>query len=165
MEPLEPVLLRPQYLAVFNSPVGIVLNNTGTIAYVTNGGNTSATVSICPINSDGTFGTCKESAAVFNLPRLLALNSAGTHLYVPNLGNSTVSFCPINSDGSIGTCTAVTGFIGPTGIALNDTETLAYVANFNSTIVSVCPINSDGSLGTCSNSGDTFYMPAGIALF
>jgi DNA-binding beta-propeller fold protein YncE len=56
---------------VFNFPVGITLNSTGTQAYITN--RNSNTVSICPIQSNGQFGTCVTSGNGFNGPSSIAL--------------------------------------------------------------------------------------------
>lgn len=85
----------------FGNPRGVILNNANTIAYVTNGGHAGTTgnfVSLCPINSNGSFGDCVDSGvgAVFNEPEELSLNRAGTYAYIPNANNSTVSVCSIN---------------------------------------------------------------------
>ena len=106
----------------FSNPLGIVLNNSGTIAYVTNTDSTN-TVSICPIQNDGTFGTCVDSGNTFNAPIWIVLNGDGTKAYVTNNTTNTVSVCPINSDGSFGACQNAgniggIAFSGPEGITL-----------------------------------------------
>jgi hypothetical protein len=90
-------------------------------AYVANFNN--STVSLCPINSNGTLGTCTASnpGTTFSGPFAITLNAAGTLAYVANDSNNTVSLCPINSNGTLGTCTASnpgTTFSGPAGIVL-----------------------------------------------
>jgi DNA-binding beta-propeller fold protein YncE len=74
--------------------------------------NANNTVSACPINADGTFGTCVASnpGATFHGPTGIAINSQGTFAYVSNSqnvgGNRSVSICPINPDGSLNTCSS-----------------------------------------------------------
>ena len=58
----------------FNAPVSITINNTGTLAYVSNTGNgTGTTVSICHVNADGTLANCSDSNGAFNTPGSIAL--------------------------------------------------------------------------------------------
>jgi hypothetical protein len=138
-------------------------------AYVTNLANN--TVSICPVNSDGSLGTCTTSTGngTFSFPEGMSINPARTFAYVVNNNTSTVSICPVNSDGSLGTCTTSTGngtFNGPNAVIVNPAGTFVYVPNFNDNTVSICPVNSDGSLGTCtiSTGSGTFNSPDGISL-
>ena len=124
-------------------------------AYITNSGN--STVSICPVNSNGSLGTCTTSSGngTFSFPEGMTINPARTFAYVVNNNTSTISICPINSDGSLGTCTTSTGngtFSLPNGISLNSSGTIAYVANNTTNTISICPVNSNGSLGTCTTS-------------
>ena len=138
-------------------------------AYVTN--LSDNTVSICPVNSDGSLGTCTTSTGngTFSLPNGISLNSSGTFAYVGNASTSTISICPVNSDGSLGTCTTSSGngtFNGPNAVVINPAGTFIYVPNFNVSTVSICSVNSDGSLSTCtpSSGNGTFNIPTGISL-
>jgi DNA-binding beta-propeller fold protein YncE len=95
--------------ATFNGPTGIIINTQGTFAYISNsmniGGNRS--VSVCPINSDGSLGTCNPFVSpLFNGDNFgkIGINPASTFLYVVNQGNNSVSICSLNSNGAIGTC-------------------------------------------------------------
>lgn len=108
-----------------NHPVAIDINNDNTFAYLTNsqnvGGNRNA--SICPLNPDGTFGTCVEFiSTLFNGGNFgkIALNDLNTFAYIVNQNQNYVSLCSINSNGSFDTCTQLfptTGtFNGPQGI-------------------------------------------------
>ena len=153
----------------FNAPIGIALNNTGTLAYVTN--YNTGTASLCHINSDGTLANCSLAAGTdtFSGPVGIALNNAGTLAYVANSNAGTVSLCQINSDGALANCSnSKTTFDRPASITLNNTETLAYVANFGTggsgTTVSMCHINSDGTLANCSNSNGSFNAPVSITI-
>ncbi len=147
------------------NPGSIVVNPAGTLAYVGNFSNTT-TITICPINTDGTLGSCtdQDGNGTFHYANIF-LNNAGTLAYAANYSDSTVSVCPINADGLFGTCTTTgNGFNNPQGIALNNAGTIAYVTNFNGPNVSMCPINADGSFGTCTYTGNGFDQPAGIVL-
>lgn len=139
----------------------VTTGGTGhSIAYIANAG--SNTLSICPINTDGSLGTCTVSTGggTFNGPFGVAVNAEGTALFVANSNTNTISICNIIQDGlgTIGTCTTSTGngtFNYPVGDALNPAGTYLYVANNGTTppFVSICPIiNNNGSysLGTCT---------------
>jgi DNA-binding beta-propeller fold protein YncE len=154
----------------FDSPSGIVLNSSGTLAYVTNQNNF---VSVCPIKGNGSFGACRDSGntgGAFESPNGIALNTTETMAYVANASGNTVSKCPINTDGNFGACSdsgnTGTTFNQPIGIALSATGTMAYVANNGLRTVSKCPINTDGNFGVCTDSGagEAFRGPYGIAL-
>lgn len=105
-----------------NGPQGIVLNNTNTFAWITTAGGT---VFYCPVNPDGTFGTCADTNAanLFIDPVGIALNFTNTIAYIANFTASTLSECPINSNGTFGICTTTAGppagFAGPFGVAIN----------------------------------------------
>ena len=164
----------------FFHPAGIAMNGSRTIAYITNrdidNTNVHNTVSLCPINSDGTFGVCQNSGhsgIPFEGPTGIVLNSTGTIAYVVNNLNDTVSLCPINPDGTFGVCESAGNIVGdpnsqPIGIAINNAGTEAYVTTSNTSNVSLCPINvTNGTFGTCSlldNTGNFFNGPAGIII-
>lgn len=164
----------------FLAPMGIALNPKGTFAYVTtrpyNAGGPNST-SVCPINSDGSYGQCSLSTAYFKGPWFLTLNAQGTKAYVANGFTSppinTISTCSIDTtDGTIASCTSFSDptFNVPVAIKLNSAGTLAYVTNTgvggNGVNVSLCPVNTaDGSLRPCVSMTDpTFQGPAGITL-
>ena len=143
------------------------------LAYVANTGNN--TVSICPINNNGSLATCTTSNGngTFNFGGTgrssgVTINPLGTFAYISNYLNSTLSICPVNNNGSLGLCTTTTGngtFSGPAGsIALNPLGTFAYVSNYNNNTVSICPVNNNGSLGVCTttNGAGTFSGPIGF---
>ena len=61
---------------IFDYPISIALNSDETQAYVTN--NANSTVSICPLNIDGSFGVCQNAnhtgISLFNGPESIVLN-------------------------------------------------------------------------------------------
>jgi hypothetical protein len=102
----------------FLAPQGVSFNAPGTIAYIGNSGNSgpiSNFVSICPVNPDGSFGSCTitDGNGTFNFTANAAIglfiSSAMQLAYVPNDGSNTISICAINQDGSLATCTTSTG--------------------------------------------------------
>ena len=162
----------------FLAPMGIALNPEGTLAYVTttpyNGGGPNS-VSVCPINSDGSLGQCTLSPAYFKAPWSLTFNATGSMAYVANGFSSpafnTISTCSINtSNGEFISCNDFSdpSFNVPAGVILNKTGTRAYITNTgvigNGTTVSLCPVNTlSGSLSTCQEMTDpTFHGPSGI---
>ena len=120
------------------TPQGLSFNNAGTFAYIGNAGSTDSFinyVSICPTQSNGTFGTslCSISFGpdsngngTFNFTAAsgigLFMSSASNYGYIPNNGNNTVSICTLNtSDGSLSACTTTNGngtFNKPSAIVL-----------------------------------------------
>jgi hypothetical protein len=152
-----------------NHPVGITLNPAETKAYITNlwpTGINANSVSLCPINSDGNFGSCTDSGAggIFNEPTSIAISAFNDFAYITNYGNWTVSKCLINSsNGTFYSCSSTgSGFRSPQVIVINHTQTFAYVSNINSFLpVSKCVINSTTKeLSSCTDSGNT-----GVSLF
>lgn len=173
------------------SPSGIALSPDGTTLYVTTGayiGGQPNTISICPINSDGSFGngTCIASPAEFYSPSSITINALGTLAYVPNAGigsqrtgGNTISVCPRNSlGGPVTNCSTFQdiSFNNPRDITFNDTRTLAYIPNLypvgypsqasDTFTVSKCSVNTQtGSLSSCVAMTDpAFEGPSSIAL-
>jgi DNA-binding beta-propeller fold protein YncE len=147
----------------------------GTLAYVTN--NTANTVSVCPINANGTLGTCTTSdpGNTFHGPAGISLNQASTFAYISNSinvgGNRNISVCPLNGDGSLGTCTE---FISPLfnfgnfgKISINSAATFLYVVNEGNNYISLCSLNSNGGITSClqlTPPNTTFNSPEGIII-
>lgn len=149
----------------FDSPKGVAVNSAYTYAYIPN--RLGNTVSICPVNLDGTLGTCTAATdSSFASPQGVTVNSSASVLYVTNEGARTVSICPLASGGGSlsGTCTADSGnntFNAPSSIVLNPSGTYAYVANYDSNSVTVCQVNTSTGLfmdSTCAES--TAYQNA-----
>jgi 6-phosphogluconolactonase (cycloisomerase 2 family) len=134
-------------------------------AYIANRGN--ATVTVCPVENDGTFGSCQASSGngTFDGPTAITTNTLGTVLYVVNNFNSTVSVCPISSEGVIGTCTASSAggtLSAPNTIAIEPAGNYLYVSNAGTGNLTICQLDYAGAIGTCQseiyegNSGATF---------
>lgn len=113
--------------ATFNGPTGISLNLKGTFAYLSNSNNVGGNrnISICPINPDGSLGTCTAYiSTLFNFNNFgkIAVNSEGTFVYVVNQINGYITLCSINADGYVGSCSQLFPdgtFDSPQGIAVN----------------------------------------------
>ncbi len=140
-------------------------------AYVTN--TNSNSVSRCPINSNGSFGSCIDlgnPGNTFSGLRGIIINQTKSLAYVANATTSTISKCPITINGTFATCTdsgVGSVFSGPRTLVLNNTNSIVYVTNFINNTVSKCAINSDGTFSTCVNAGNTgitFNQPVGITL-
>jgi len=125
-----------------SAPTGIAFS--GNFAYVTPG-IASTDVDVCPVNANGTLGTC-ISAQTFSSPSALAVS--GGYLYVTDGAN--VYNCPINANGSLGTCDA--SYIGT--VALSDgiavPGTTAYIVDFTGGNLTTCTVDSDGTLFPCT---------------
>jgi hypothetical protein len=139
----------------------VQLTVTG-LAYITD--STNASVVVCSINPDGTFGTCNPFGAglYFINPSSVAISPNNKFLYVTNNFNffNLVTLCPINSDGSLAACSFTGSNINTAqGITINPAGTFAYISNANNT-VTVCAINNvTGSLSGCATTGNGFALP------
>jgi hypothetical protein len=112
---------------------GIALNTLGTMGYITSTTFDSSTANVygCPINPNGTFGTCFNAGNTtfnsFTAPQGIVLNSAGNTAYVADASYnsftlSAVLTCPIDPvTGIFKTCAVDTDstFTAPQGITLN----------------------------------------------
>jgi len=117
----------------FTDLEGIALNTLGTMGYITSSTYDSSTANVygCPINPNGTFGTCFDAGnTTFNLftaPQGIVLNSVGNTAYVADASYdsftlSAVLTCPIDPrTGIFETCAVDTDstFTAPQGITLN----------------------------------------------
>jgi 6-phosphogluconolactonase (cycloisomerase 2 family) len=112
-----------------NEPKGISLDARNHLAYIANQSTVPVTVSVCPLNSNGTFGNlCTLSAgdATFDFSagwsENLFMSSTKNYAYIPNNGNNTVSICSIASNGSLEVCSVATGnaaFSTPVAVMIN----------------------------------------------
>ena len=150
----------------FHFPADIILNSTATVAYVAN--TTTSTISVCPVNPDGSLNPCQAAPAEATRCTGLRLNAANTLLYYTQCDDNAVAICPVNANGSLGTCISQPQFFGgPDGrISLNAAGNLAYISEDNTNSVTICTVNPNGSLGRCSapNFDPTFMGPLGTAI-
>jgi hypothetical protein len=119
------------------SGVAIDSNNYGYVSTINN-----TTVSYCPVNGNGTFGTCTTTGS-FTQPNGVSVN--GSYAYVSGQGAGAIYSCPINSNGSFGSCTTATGFSRPFATALfmlSGTQYL-FVGNEGANNILSCPLSSN----------------------
>ena len=129
----------------FSAPTGIAFS--GNWAYVTPG-IAATDVDVCPVNADGTFGTC-TSAQTFSLPNALAVS--GGYLYVADASGPNVYSCRIDADGSLSVCN--TNYVGTVNTldGITVTATTAYIVDVNGGNLTTCSVSSiDGSLSGCA---------------
>ena len=128
-----------------SGPTGIAFS--GNWAYVAPGA-APTDVDVCPVNADGTFGSC-SAVQTFNAPNSLAVS--GGYLYVADSDSNEIYSCKINPEGSLSTC--VSNHIGTVntvdGIAV--TATTAYIVDINGGSLTTCGVSPvDGSLSGCA---------------
>src|SRR5712692_2485296 len=82
-----------------NVPSGIVLDPTGSFAYVTN--SASNTLSAYSVNPNGTLMAVSGNPATGTTPIALAIDHAGHFLFVANQGSNDVSVFSVGSGGSL----------------------------------------------------------------
>ena len=128
------------------------------LAYIANLAAYSYTgkISVCPIQTNGTFGTCQETTqgtftdGVINI----VLNAVQTLTYIINYPGESLSVCPINNIGELGACLQNVAFnFSYGGAALSPQGDILYVQNYNDDSIEKCPVKANGTLGTCVDSG------------
>ena len=140
----------------FSYPTGVYINTAGTYAYVVNYGNSS--VSICPINSNGSFSTCQAyfpaPSTGFTYPVDITLNPSQTSAYI-TYGynyNGYLAECSVSGSGStLSNCQGIlisSQIYGWTqGVTINPAGTVVYPAITN-TATPFAQCTSD--LSSCS---------------
>jgi hypothetical protein len=132
-------------------PRAIVIN--GNFAYVST--RAANGVYVCPVNADGTLGTCTTTGSGFQGPQ--GMTASGGRLYVANIGGF-VSLCTISSiDGTLSNCTVTSAsafttagqnFQSPAAIVISGTT--AYIAEELYDASATMPITTNGSIITCT---------------
>ena len=160
----------------FNAPQTVQLNPTGNYIYL--GNYSTQDMSICPINPDGTLGTCTRSNGdgTFNIPSGMRFRKNGTIAYISNqtplpiVNTSTISICDANpTTGALTGCIAVTdptfkfSASGSTLIFIGDGYPFLFAPNTTTDSVSVCPILPDNLLAPCVQYDNaTFDKPGSV---
>ena len=141
----------PQNIITVGSyPSSVVINPSGTVAYVAN--NRSNSVNVISLATNSVINTI----TVGSNPTSLILNPSGSLLYVTNYGSDTVDV--INTATNTVSSTINTGQ-GPDYIAFSPSDTFAYVSNSKSNNISVISLSSN----TVSSSIAVGSVPQSIA--
>jgi hypothetical protein len=157
-------------------PSTIVLNPTGTYAYIANtqgGSPQGINIRICPVNPDKTIvnASCVDATQTFSNPSGMAFNEAGTILYVTTVagasgpGNNKIFKCPVNlADGDLlDPCTSIAEIYNAAAIVLDDDFSHAYVAAANK--VGIYAIDGSGDFTLLQNfTNVNFSYTVGIGL-
>jgi hypothetical protein len=118
-------------------------------------------VDVCPVNADGSWGTC-ASAHTFGTPSALSVSNG--RLYVADSDYpGLVHSCDINNaDGSLSNCNdnAVGPIITMVGVAV--TATTAYTVDINGNNLTTCAVSpTDGTLSGCTQQSLNNTTPLG----
>lgn len=136
-----------------NNPYTVVVNSTGTVAYVVNAdtANTNGTVMAFAIN--GTTGGLTQVGSTItagSVPQFIALTPNGSFAYVANSGDNTLGVYSIGTNGALtasGTPVSTGTGSNPYSIAISPSGTFLYEANVLANNVNVFAINpTNGAL-------------------
>lgn len=170
---------------LFNQPNGVALSYDNNTLFVANGGNgggsTGNQIVSCPINGDGSLGTCVmvdggagPNGVFYTLaPDSTPLVYAIDYYTTGSTGNGIVRlFDATNPTGltpySPPTDEAGGSLSGPIDIGFNPTGTIAYIVNLgdNPGTITFCPVNNDGTFDelNCQNTAvdNLLEYPAGL---
>ena len=148
------------YLYISGGEVGVSGTDANDILY-------------CPLNSNGSVGSCTQKANAFTNARhahtSVVYNGylyiiGGQQLFVGSYND--IQYCPLNADGSVGTCTTnATSFTNArfyhSSIVYNG---YLYIIGGSSNgcggggcnDIQYCPLNSNGSVGSCTDQTNAF---------
>ncbi len=124
-------------------------------------------VNSCPIQSDGSIGTCVDSSPnqTFYYPNGLGFNPGGDHLYVTHV-NPGLYVCDINLSTGVADPCVLTGSVDinpySLGVVVNSTNTIAYVTDANGNVY-LCAIGSGGAFTSCQSNA-TISGAYGVAI-
>jgi DNA-binding beta-propeller fold protein YncE len=139
--------------ATFSFPFGVALDQSATIAYVTNA--SSAIVSGCDITGDVLSSCVSTDFSPLDGLRGIAINSVGDRAFIISNSNYLLS-CPVTGKNIELDCGSTQDALdSPVGVALNEDETIAYVVNYSNETVAKCTIAEDGTIVGCADSGAT----------
>lgn len=125
----------------------------------------------CPVNSDGTLGTCVDLTGpdnmdtnLFNQPLDVAFNAAGTLAYIANYCGGNILRCMVDPAlGTFSDCLMVADILGdfsvrPESVNLNNSGTLAYIGNHaDTTPMVICSIDAvTGLFNACNGTSQLF---------
>jgi hypothetical protein len=160
---------------------GVVVNNAGTVAYLSNANGSATTPYAYQCQIDPivhTFTSCTTTtvttpAGYTPYEGLLGLNSTSTIIYLTD-STARILACPISSDTISGTCVdtgapAISSNVS--SVAINKADTIAYIGNFNNpSNTEVCAVNGSTFSNCVGKSGGnvngvpfTFQSVAGVA--
>jgi 6-phosphogluconolactonase (cycloisomerase 2 family) len=151
----------------FGDSAGMILNSSGTKAYVAN--RSKNTISVCHVSGQ-IVGPCDAQLKnEFDEPEGVVLSPLGLHAYITNAGSKSITVCDIREDGTdlLEHCAVTEGMFAGTGnIAFNSQGTVAYVPNEILHQLFVCNVAlPTGQLSRCIPSrGTGFIGPAGVEL-
>ncbi|MDF1684465.1 MAG: YncE family protein [Legionellaceae bacterium] len=151
--------------ATFDLPSDMTINNTGTLAYVSN--FTANTISVCNIVGT-TVTSCDDSSGNnFDGPEGIMLSPSGAYAYITNNTSNSVTRCAVDHTGSglLSSCVVTEGnFDGTGNLAFNLVGDTAYVPNEALNQLFMCSVQSEtGGLFNCVDSlGSGFDRPAGV---
>lgn len=156
----------------FMAPYGLTFN--GNVLYVADAN--AGTVSLCPVNLDGTLGSCSVATAAganpYTQPFSMAIH--GGELYtVDGNGGTPIIGCTINPDATLGNC-FTTGWSAPSlynvaqGIAIATASSgisYAYIVDYEGGNLTTCEIDPAGTdLENCTQ-GPLGGTPAGLGAY
>ena len=149
--------------AHLNGPEDIVIDPTGTYAYVTNSGSAGTdanTVSAYSINqtTGALTALATPTAATGTTPYFETLDPTGKYLYVANSGGDTVSVFTLGTGGALGTATTftVTGATSILNVAVAPSGKYIYFLDYGDGTtpgaVYAYALNADGTIGAALGS-------------
>lgn len=179
--------------AQIKNPAGVVVDSTGTYAYVCDGGNhkikkvdlSTGAVTLLAGSGSAASADGTGSGATFNVPTGIVIDSTDTNLYVSeSTGNKirkiVISSGVVTTVAGSGTASSVDGtgtaatFNAPVGLAIDSVDGFLYTADFggrkirkiNISTTVVTTLAGSGSSGTADGIGTaaTFTSPFACAL-
>ncbi len=155
--------------APFFTPVSLILNSAGTLAYISNFNGLN--ILRCDVNgSNGQLSGCVNTGAtgtgfqpgVIIEPYATQLSLDGTMAYIVSNGDATIYKCDVQLNGDLSNCTNAspgTTLNDPVDLVFNSPHTQAYITRRSAGSILKCDVGSDGMLTNCATTATGISAP------
>ncbi|KTD52895.1 hypothetical protein [Legionella quateirensis] len=127
-------------------------------------GFNSNNITKCPIQSNGSFGTCSSAGSIVEPPLGLSFIPNSPQVWFTEGGNNFITACTVKSDGNLTACGDILDIALPYGVTFHPSRKYVYVTNSNSTTVTYCTLSDSNIPGACQQTGSGFSQPLFIAV-
>lgn len=118
----------------------------------------------CPIQSNGSFGSCSNAGSIAYPPSGLNFVPNAPQVWFTEQGENFITFCSVKSDGNLTSCNNILDIAAPNGVTFHPSGNYVYIVNNVNSIVSYCKLSKSNIPGSCQQTGSGFSNPLYMAV-